>query len=304
MTPLRGIALKTLSVILFVIMAAMIKAVSDQVPTGESVFFRSAFAMPIIVIWLLWRGELPSGLRVRKPSAHFLRGIVGVSAMGCNFAALGLLPLPEVTALSYAAPPLTVLFAALFLGERVRAFRLTAVAVGLLGVMIVLWPRLTLDNVDKAAMLGAALILASAVFRAIVQIHIRRMVATEQTAAIVFYFSLTATVLSLLTLPFGWVIPDAEALTLLIASGLIGGVAQICLTSAYRGAEAALLAPFDYASILFAILIGYLVFAEIPTPAMLIGSAVVIASGVAIIMRERYLGVKRSAARSRMTPHG
>lgn len=303
MTPLRGIALKITSVILFVIMSSLIKA-ADSVPTGEAVFFRSFFALPVIIGWLLWRGDMAPGLRAKKPSLHVLRGIVGVSAMGFNFAALTLLPLPEVTALGYAAPLLTVIFGAILLGEQVRLFRLSAVAMGIFGVGLVMWPLLTVSEMNDTVLLGIGFVMASAVLRALVQIHIRRMVQTEQTSAIVFYFTMTSTVLSMLTIPFGWVMPSGPETLMLIAAGLIGGVAQICITSAYRGAEAGLLAPFDYASILFAILIGYVVFAEVPTALMLLGSAVVISSGVAIILRERYLGLQRNRARPNMTPQG
>ncbi|MBU2963778.1 DMT family transporter [Citreicella sp. C3M06] len=302
MTPLGGISLKLASVVLFVIMSALIKA--SDVPTGEAVFFRSFFALPVILGWLIWRGDLRTGLRVNSLWKHVLRGVVGVSSMGFSFAALGLLPLPEVTALGYAAPLLTVIFAAILLGEQVRLFRLTAVMVGLLGVALVMWPLLTLSEVNQAVLLGIGFVMVSAVLRALVQIHIRRMAATEQTSAIVFYFTMTSTVLSLVTLPFGWVLPPLDQTLMLIAAGLIGGVAQICLTAAYKGAEAALLAPFDYASILFAIVIGYAFFAEVPTPLMLAGSSIVIASGVAIILRERYLGLKRFKARQGMTPQG
>jgi len=303
MTPLRGIALKITSVILFVIMSSLIKA-ADSVPTGEAVFFRSFFALPVIIGWLLWRGDMATGLRAKKPSLHVLRGMIGVSAMGFNFAALTLLPLPEVTALGYAAPLLTVIFGAILLGEQVRLFRLSAVAVGIFGVGLVMWPLLTVSEMSDTVLLGIGFVMASAVLRALVQIHIRRMVQSEQTSAIVFYFTMTSTVLSLLTIPFGWVMPSGAETLMLIAAGLIGGVAQICITSAYRGAEAGLLAPFDYASILFAILIGYVVFAEVPTTLMLLGSAVVISSGVAIILRERYLGLQRNRARPNMTPQG
>jgi len=303
MTPLRGIALKIISVILFVIMSSLIKA-ADSVPTGEAVFFRSFFALPVIIGWLLWRGDMATGLRAKKPSLHVLRGMIGVSAMGFNFAALTLLPLPEVTALGYAAPLLTVIFGAILLGEQVRLFRLSAVAVGIFGVGLVMWPLLTVSEMSDTVLLGIGFVMASAVLRALVQIHIRRMVQSEQTSAIVFYFTMTSTVLSLLTIPFGWVMPSGPETLMLIAAGLIGGVAQICITSAYRGAEAGLLAPFDYASILFAILIGYVVFAEVPTTLMLLGSAVVISSGVAIILRERYLGLQRNRARPNMTPQG
>ena len=117
---------------------------------------------------------------------------------------------PEVTALGYAAPVLTVTFAMMFLGEPVRAFRLSVVALGLVGVVIILSPRLTvlsIDTADKMEAVGTLLMLMRVVFMALVQVFVRRLVGTESTAAIVFYFSINATLLSLLTIPFGWVIP-------------------------------------------------------------------------------------------------
>ena len=143
--PLRGIGLKVLAVLLFVGMAVCIKASAPHVPPGERVFFRSFFAIPVILAWLAWTGDLRHGLDTLYPMGHLWRGLVGTSAMGLGFTALGLLPLPEATALGYAAPLLVVIFAAMFLGEQVRIFRLSAVAIGLVGVMIVLWPRLTVD---------------------------------------------------------------------------------------------------------------------------------------------------------------
>ncbi|CUH79886.1 DMT family transporter [Tropicibacter naphthalenivorans] len=300
MSPLRGIALKIASILLFSIMAAFVKAGVAHVPTGQAVFFRSVFAMPVIVTWLALRGDLRTGFRTQRPMGHVWRGLIGVTSMGCGFAALGLLPLPEVTALGFAAPLLTVLFAAVLLGERLRLFRLSAVMLGLVGVTVVLWPRLSFDDLSGPATLGVALVLGSAVTRALAQIHIRRLVATEETSAIVFYFSLTATLFSLATLPFGWVMPDASVLAMLIAAGLIGGVAQILLTSAYKYAEASVVAPFDYASILFAIVIGWVFFEEIPTVMVVIGSAIVMLAGFLIIWRERQLGMKRGKARSLM----
>lgn len=304
MSPLRGIALKLISVVLFIIMASLIKASSTRIPAGEAVFFRSFFAMPVILIWLLMRHDLSTGLRVNSPMGHLWRGVIGVSAMGTGFAALALLPLPEVTAIGYTAPLLTVLFAAVLLGERLRLFRMSAVAIGLCGVLIILWPRLTLDDVNDAARMGVILILVSSVLRALAQIQIRRIVATEQTSAIVFYFSLTATLLSLLTVPFGWVVPTVAEAAMLISAGLLGGLAQIFLTSAYRETGAAVLAPFDYASMVFALLVGYVIFDEPPTGQMLLGAAVVISAGVLIIWRERQLGLQRGKARPGLTPQG
>jgi len=307
MQPLKGIAFKITAIALFSIMAAMIKATADTVPAGQAVFFRSFFAMFVIFIWLLQRGEMPQGLRVNKAMGHVWRGVIGTTAMAMNFAALGLLPLPEVTAIGFAAPLMTVIFAAMFLGEEVRAFRLTAVGIGLIGVTVVLWPRLTIFDADQAsamATVGVMLVLGSALFRALAQIHIRKLVQTDQTSAIVFYFSLTASCLSLLTLPFGWVVPTWKQTALLVTAGLIGGVAQIMLTSCYRFAPASVVAPFDYVAMLFAILIGYVWFSEVPTPQMLIGASIVIAAGILIIWRERQLGLKRGKARSGVTPQG
>ena len=305
MRPLRGIAYKVVSVIVFITMASLIKATAPHVPSGEAVFFRSFFAMPVIVVWLAMRRELATGFRASNPMGHVWRGLVGTIAMGLGFAGLGYLPRPEVTAIGYAAPLLTVIFAAMFLGEEVRAFRITAVALGLIGVMIVVWPRLSITSgeaVGQAEAFGAILVLAGAVFAALAQVFVRKLVMTEKTPAIVFYFSLTATVLSLATLPFGWVVPSATEAALLVTSGLLGGVGQIFLTSSYREADASVVAPFDYASMIFALGIGYFVFAEVPTGTMLIGAAVVVFAGCMIIWRERQLGIERAKQRKAMTP--
>jgi len=307
MRPLRGIALKVGSVIVFIVMASLIKAVADHVPPGQSVFFRSFFAIPVILVWLMMRRELPKGLGAHNPLGHFWRGFMGTAAMGLGFAGLAYLPLPEVTAIGYAAPLLVVIFAAMFLGEDVRVFRLSAVALGLVGVVIVVWPRLTLVSTTTAGHLeafGAMLVLSGAVFSALAQVFVRKLVMTEKTPAIVFYFSLTASLLALLTLPFGWVIPTPREALLLIGAGLLGGVGQILLTSSYREADASVVAPFDYASMLFALAIGYWVFGEVPTWTMLAGASLVVTAGVLIIWREHKLGLERARQRKAMTPQG
>lgn len=307
MQPIKGIALKLCSVLLFIIMSSLIKATASHVPPGQAVFFRSLLAIPVIFTWLVMRGDLRGGLHVESRMSHFWRGFVGTAAMGLMFAGLAYLPLPEVTAISYATPLLVVIFAAMFLGERVGVFRLSSVALGLTGVLVILAPRLTVlsgEAVQSTEAVGAILMLMGAVCAALAQIYVRKLVQTEQTSAIVFYFSLTSTLLSLLTLPFGWVVPTGQETLLLIMAGLLGGAGQIFLTSAYRFAGASVVAPFDYASMIFAILIGYFVFSEVPTGRMLLGAAIVISAGVLIIWRESRLGLKRSKARSGMTPQG
>lgn len=316
MSPFKGIALKLCAVLLFIIMSSLIKATSEHVPPGEAVFFRSFFAIPVILAWLVIRRDLSTGLRVKSPMGHFWRGVVGTTAMALMFAGLGLLPLPEVTALSYTAPLLVVVFAAMFLDEKVGVFRIGAVALGLVGVLIVLAPRLTTlsgPTVQTAEAVGAVLVLLGATCAALAQIYIRKLVQTEQTSAIVFYFSMTSTILSLMTMligfalpgtPFARVMPEGREAVLLILAGLFGGLAQIFITSAYRFADASVIAPFDYASMLFAIVIGYVIFDEVPTGPMLLGAALVILAGIIIILRERHLGLQRGKAREAKTPQG
>lgn len=305
MQPLRGIGFKIASVLIFICMQSLIKSTSDHVPPGEAVFFRSFFAIPVIVVWLYLRRELHQGVGTANPMGHLWRAVVGTLAMGLGFASLGFLPLPEVTALGYAAPLLVVVFAAMFLGERVGIWRLGAVGLGLIGVLIVLSPRLSIGaGASHAQALGATLALGGAVFTALAQILIRKLVQTERTATIVFWFSFNAAALSLITLPFGWVVPTLTEAALLICAGILGGVAQIFLTSSYRYADASVVAPFEYASMLFALGIGYMVFDEIPTLTMLAGAGLVVVAGILIIWRERKLGLERAQPRKAMTPNG
>ena len=298
MQPLRGIVFKVMSVCMFMGMASLIKAASADVPPGQAVFFRSFFALPIILGWLAIRHELRDGWKTKNPLGHFWRGLVGTSAMGLGFTGLGLLPLPEVTAIGYAAPLLVVVFAAMFLNEDVRAFRLSAVALGMVGVLIVLSPRLSVGTaLNSSETLGAIVVLMGAVLAALAQVFVRKLVATESTAAIVFWFTVTSSAMALFTLPWGWVMPTGSVALLLIMAGLLGGIGQIFLTSSYRFADASLVAPFDYTSMILALLIGYFIFDEVPTGTMLVGAGIVILAGVLIIWRERKLGLQRAQQR-------
>lgn len=304
--PFLAIGLKLCAVVMFVVMGAFVKAASAEVPPGQAVFFRSFCALPVIILWLASRRELKTGLRTKSTKHHIFRGLIGSSAMGMSFAGLAILPLSEVKAIQYAVPIFVVILAAIFLGETIRKVRLTAVFMGLVGVLIILWPRMTFTTVDtdpKLA-LGALLVLGGSFCAAGAQVMVRSMVAFEHPAAIVFWFSIVASVLSLLSLPFGWVVPSMAVMGYLIGAGFVGGLGQIFGTNAYKFGDASIVAPFDYASILFALAIGYVFFAEVPTPQMIVGSAVVIAAGVLIIFRERQLRLQRGKARQHVTKYG
>lgn len=289
------------AVTLFTVMTSLIKA-ADRIPAGEAVFFRAFVTLPVLLAWFGAQGQITEALRTSNVWSHARRGIVGTVAMGLGFAGLKFLPLPEVTALRFATPILIVVFAALMLGERIRLIRLSAVAIGLVGVVVILSPRLSVEG-STAELLGAAIVLTSAGCAAFAQIFVKRMTGTEHPAAIVFYFSLTASVLALTTVPFGWVVPVGREWVWLIGAGVFGVAGQLFLTNSYRYAEASVLAPFTYVSMIWAVLIGWFVFDEVPTLPMLAGSALIVASGVAIVLRERQLG-KRMAAEAKVRAKG
>ncbi|NBZ89604.1 DMT family transporter [Stagnihabitans tardus] len=294
---LTGILLKVASVLVFIIMAALIKATSAHVPAGQAVFFRSLFAIPVIFAWLALTHELKGGIRTQNIPGHFFRGFLGTCAMGLGFAGLGYLPLPEVTAIGYAAPLLVVILAAMFLGEEVRLFRYAMVALGLTGVLIVLGPRLTVTEASgtKEAF-GAMVVLMSATCAALAQVFVRKLTLTESTSAIVFWFSASSTLLSLITIPFGWVWPAPWEAALLVTCGILGGVGQLLLTASVRYGDASLIAPFEYSSMIFSLAIGWAFFDEIPTLTMLMGAGLVVLAGVLIIWREHRLGLRRDGA--------
>jgi len=283
------------AITVFTVMSAFIKA-ADRIPAGEAVFFRSVMAMPVLLVWLVTHGGVLQGIRTQSIRNHAVRGIVGSCAMGLGFAGLKFLPLPEVTAIRFVTPIAMVVLAALLLGERFRLIRIAAVLLGFVGVVIIVAPRLSV-GLGSTEALGVALTLGSACLAALAQVFVKGMTGTESTTAIVFWFSATATVLSLVTLPFGWVWPTGYELALLVGAGVIGGLGQILLTASYRFAEAGVLAPFTYVSMLWSVLIGYVWFNEVPTLGMLVGAGLVIAAGVIIVLRERALGMDATARR-------
>jgi drug/metabolite transporter (DMT)-like permease len=291
----RGIFLMLSAITVFTLMSAFIKA-AGRVPAGEAMFFRSIMAMPIVLIWLVTHGGIAAGIKTTSVRNHAVRGIVGSCAMGLGFAGLKYLPLPEVTAIRFVSPILMVVLAALILGERFRFVRIAAVMLGFVGVIIIVAPRLSV-GLGSTEALGVLLTLGSACLAAFAQVFVKGMAGKESTTAIVFWFSATSTLLSLVTIPFGWVWPNGYELTLLIGAGIVGGLGQVLLTSSYRFAEAGVLAPFTYVSILWSVLIGYVWFSEVPTLGMLVGAALVICAGVIIVLRERALGMDATARR-------
>ncbi|KQV01050.1 hypothetical protein ASD12_00450 [Mesorhizobium sp. Root102] len=304
---LTGIMLKIISVAVFVGMQTCIKA-AGTVPAGEIVFFRSFFAIFPIIAFLAFKGKLGTAFSTKRPFNHIARGVVGVCAMGLGFFALTRLPLPEAITLNYAQPLLVVVFSSVFLGEAIRVYRWSAVAVGLVGVLIISWPELTLLSSDEALddqeVLGVVAALVAAAISAVAMLLVRNLVQSERTATIVLWFSVTASVMSLLSLPFGWQALTPLQAALLVVAGFCGGLGQILMTAAYRHAEASVVAPFEYTSMILGVVVGYLVFGDVATLNMLVGGLIVVAAGIFIIWRERQLGLERTRTRKASLPQG
>lgn len=287
--PARGIAMKVLSIMLFIAMQTLIKLAGPEIATGEVTFFRSFFALVPIMGWLAFRGDLARSFKTANPMGHFYRGFVGVSSMALGFYGVVHLPLPEAVAIGYAMPLFAVVAGAVLLGEDVRRYRWGAVFGGFVGVVIIIWPKFTLFNAGGLSpneISGVAAVLFSAALAAVAMVHVRQLVRTESTPTIVLYFSISSALISLMTLPFGWSLLPWSAAALLICAGFIGGIGQILLTESYRHADVSTIAPFEYTSIFWATIFGYYIFGDMPGGTLLFGAAIVIGAGIFILWRE------------------
>ena len=298
MNVVKAVLLKLVSAFLFACMSVLVRYLGERYPVGQVVFFRSAWAiLPVLVIYA-WRGELEAAIRTGRPFAHVGRGLTAVGAMFCNFSSLARLPVVDATAISFVSPLITVALSAVVLKERVRIYRWTAVIVGFIGVLVMLAPRLDIGQSAAAATgaVGAALGLMGAFFSAGSTVQTRALTASETTSSIVLYFSLFCAIGGLLTWPFGWVTPTWPELAALVTIGVFGGLAHILLTESYRHAPASLVAPFDYTSMLWALLLGFVVFGEVPSWLVFIGAGIITGAGLFVIWRERQLGLQRVRA--------
>lgn len=309
-----GIGFKITSVLLFTLMLTLGKAYSSY-PVAQLVFFRSAFALLPVLVWLLLRGDFPRALYTKRFGGHLLRSVAGIGSMFCIFAAYALLPMADATAIGYASPLMIVVLASIFLGERAPPLRWAAVCVGFLGVLVMLWEHLgqSAPGGPPRSAAGAGLMLMAAFLIAIAMIQTRRLTKTEDTGAITFYFQATTTVASFCVLlaaafwPDGapgaalvqgqaWHAPTAADWAPLILIGLLGGVGQIFMTQGYRYTEPSVLATFDYSSILFAIAIGLVFFGETPSLAVMLGAGIVIFAGLTVVWQESRTASRPAAA--------
>ena len=258
--------------LLFSGMNAAAKGLGTGYSALQLVFFRNLFGLLPLGLVLMRRGSL-ADLKTRHPLGHMLRAVAGLVSLGCYFYAFPRLPLVTVVAISFAAPLFVAALSWPMLGERVGARRLAAIGFGFSGVLVILRP--------SAAGLDPSIVVAviATLLYALVMIFMRQLNRTETPAAIVFYYLASSVALSGITLPALWVTPGPQGWMLFAALGLFGGLAQLLMTTAFRHGDAALVAPFDYATVLWATLIGWLLWGEWPGPHLWLGGAITVGSG-------------------------
>ena len=276
-----GIALRVSAMACMAVLSALVKWTGSRgVPVFEIIFFRNLFAFVPLGLYI-WRTTGFEVLRTQRPFGHLARSVVGLSGMVCGFSAVQYLPLTEATALQFTSPLFMTALSALILAEPVGRHRWAAVVVGFLGVLVMARPIPGQVNV-----VGVTLGVLSALGAAGAMVAIRQIADTERGPTIVFYFTLGGVVLGLVGSAFGWVVPDPMTLGLLILAGLIGGVGQLFLTEALRNAPVGVIAPFDYTQLIWASLLGLVIWGDLPHPLTLVGAVLVAASGVYILHRE------------------
>ena len=258
--PGTGIMLRILSGVLIAGMYVSVKAVSDVVPLGEIVFFRAFFALIPLLVFLWWRNEFPHGLATKRPIGHLLRSLFGVISLFASFAALARLSVAEAVLIAQLSPMLTAIAAVFILAERLTIWRVLGLILGFTGVIVLVWPDLGGSSLERIRVTGIALGLVSAALSALSIIMVRSLNRTESPGAIALYFVIASMACALLTIPWGWIMPQGKTLLLLVSAGLFGGFAHIAMTLSFRYAEASRLAPFEYIALLWPVLADLFIF--------------------------------------------
>ena len=275
---------KSISVLFFVLMSVCIKATGDNLPLFEVVFFRSFFALiPLFLVIFYFNLKITS---INNYKLHFFRGLVGIAAMSLFFISLRYVPLIEMQTISYSSVFFISILSIFFLGEKIAYRRVIAIIVGFIGVVIILKPDVNLFSNYSVLPLLASIFLSMAV------IILKKILLTNNNILSVWTFTLFATLFSLFFFNEDWIWPNNFDLVLLIASGILGFVAQLCLSKSFQLADASVLAPLDFTSVIWAFLIGYIIFGEFLSREVLLGGPLILLSVGYIFYRETVLRKK------------
>jgi len=271
----RGALHMVAAAVLFAAMGALVKRAAAELPSEMVVFFRSSFGLLALWPWLARRGA--PRLRTARLGAHVVRSLVGLASMACFFYAIAHMPLGEAVLLNYSAPLFIPFVSWFWLGERVSARLFAMIGLGFIGIALILKPGIGLFT--PAAVIG----LVSGVFAAVAMVGARDLTGTEPSSRIVFYFTLTCTLASAALVGPRWRTPPGHLWPALISIGVCATAAQLFMTQAYALAPATRCGPFMYATIVFAALLGWIFWGEVPDALSALGAAVVGVVGVLMI---------------------
>ena len=285
---LLGIGLRIGATTCFAFMAAMIKlGYAAGVSTPELVFYRFAFGLPPLLAWIAWQGDF-SVWRTERPAAHVWRATAGLVTMVLAFTTLSYLPLAEATTIGFAAPLFAVMLSALVLKEPVGKHRWSAVAIGFVGVLVVMRPE-----GNDLPTIGLVVAVLSALGVGVTTITIRQIGKTEATQTTVLWFTALSMIAAGALMPFFAQAHDPRTWLVLVALGTFGGIAQLLLTASLRYASVPVIVPFDYTQLIWAVLLGWLLFETQPPATTWAGAGVIILSGLYTVYREHRLGRDR-----------
>jgi drug/metabolite transporter (DMT)-like permease len=289
---MRGIFLVLCATILFSIMHALIRHVGEGQHPFEMAFFRNLFGFIVLAPFFMRYGF--SILHTKRLPLHALRGTVHVGSMLMFFTAVTVAPLATVAAMTFTAPLFVTIGAVLILGEKIRYRRIGALVMGFGGVMIVLRPGFGDLELGALLALGSSLIWASAL------LMIKMLSRTESSLTLTAYMTLFLTPLSAIPAAFVWQWPSGEELLWLALMGSVGTIGHLCLAQAFRETEATTVLPFDFMRLIWASLLGFFLFGQVPEALVWVGGAVIFSSTIYLAYREAVVSrhEKRAAAQS------
>lgn len=288
--PLSGIAARLFSAVFLTAMFACVKLASSRgVHVLESVFYRQAMGV-LLMVPVALAGPGLRALKTRRPWTHASRMIVGMVAMTLNFLSFALLPIAEATAIGFMVPIVATLLSIFLLSESVGVHRWGAIAVGLIGVLVVIQPGN--GHIPPA---GALVAMCGVAMTAWVSILIRKLGATESPVTTMFWFSVSSMVPLGFAMLFVGQAHDAQTWGIIGLMGLFGAAAQLGITWSLRLAPVSVVLPMDYSSLIWAAMLGWLIWQTWPVPATWIGAPLIIGSGLYIAWRENRLARRANA---------
>jgi drug/metabolite transporter (DMT)-like permease len=296
----RGIAYMVASTALFAAINAIVKWELNTYPVGEVAFYRALFALVTVMVMIVPKTGI-GVFRTKRYLGHLQRGVSQFGSMTCMFFAFSMMSLGSAVAISFAAPLFTTLLSIVILKEKVRLHRWAALIVGFIGVVIVTEPGAGTFN------LGALFALTNAVLSSSVAIAIRRMSMTESTETLTLYQLIIITICTVFLLPFGFVAPNWIDAGALAVAGVGNGIAQYWWTRSLTLAPPSAVVPFNYLSLVWASMLGFAIWGDVPTTHLIVGAVIVVASGLYILWREtvrhghiRPLGLSAATSSSSM----